>query len=234
MTKPTYEIATVIDQSITVDVSALAASEEMFFNATQMAKPFGKRPNDWLVSVEAKEYIEALLITRNPCKTVTKISGNEELVRTRTGRKYGGTWMHNDLCIAFARWLSPMFAVQLDQWVKKRIRQEFEWQRQRMESKTGFLPMTDAIQLAHDPVKPYHFSNECNMINRIVLGMSAKEFKLKYGTDSVRDHVTEEQINAITLLQQTNTGLINIGMTYQERKKHLNALFENRFLAVAA
>lgn len=231
--KPAYEVATMPACQITVDVSALA-SETMFFNATEMAKPFNKRPNDWLTSVEAKEYIEALLITRNSGNTATENFGNENLVRTKTGSKYGGTWMHNDLSIAFARWLSPMFAVQLDQWIKSRLKQEMTWQRERMESKTGFLPMTNAIQLAHDPVKPYHYSNECNMINRIVLGLSAKEFKLKHGTDDVRNHVTEQEIKAITLLQQTNTGLINIGMDYKQRKQHLEALHRSRLGRLAA
>lgn len=224
--KPVYEVVSLSAHSITVDVSALA-NESLFFNATEMAKHFGKRPDDFWKQEQNRDYLEAL---------ITLSGGNknrDDFIVARKG-KYGGSYYHNDLALQFARWLSPMFAVQLDQWVKARIKQESEWQRERLESKTGFLPMTNAIQLAHDPVKPYHYSNECNMINRIALGMSAKEFKLKYGTDSVRDHVTPTEIEAITLLQQTNTGLISIGMTYQERKKHLTTLHENRFPRIAA
>lgn len=231
--KPAYEVATMPACQITVDVSALA-SETMFFNATEMAKPFGKLPNEFLRLPESKEYIDALItISQGNLNTGKSRIKESDLIITKKG-KYGGTWLHNDLALQFARWLSPVFAVQLDQWIKCRLKHEMTWQRERQESKTGFLPMTDAIQLAHDPVKPYHYSNECNMINRIVLGMSAKEFKLKYGTDDVRNHVTEQEIKAITLLQQTNTGLINIGMDYKQRKQHLEALHNSRFGRLAA
>ena len=38
-----------------------------------------------------------------------------------------------------------------------------------------FPLLTENINLLHENPKPYHFSNECDMINRIVTGMSAKE-----------------------------------------------------------
>lgn len=36
-----------------------------------------------------------------------------------------------------------------------------------------FSLLTETIKLLHDNPKPYHFSNECNMINKIVTGMTA-------------------------------------------------------------
>ena len=41
-----------------------------------------------------------------------------------------------------------------------------------------FPLLTENIKLLHDKPKPYHFSNECDMLNRIVLGMTAKQFRL--------------------------------------------------------
>ena len=35
----------------------------------------------------------------------------------------------------------------------------------RQESKLEYRPMTDAIALAHEEIKPYHFSNEADLIN---------------------------------------------------------------------
>ena len=37
-----------------------------------------------------------------------------------------------------------------------------------------FPLLTENIKLIHENPKPYHFSNECDMINRIVTGMSAR------------------------------------------------------------
>lgn len=233
MTKPVYEIAVINGLQVTVDTSLLSASGEMYFNATEIAKSHNKKADDFLRLGSTKEYISIVEKERDSNVGNSRFKNCEKLVRITKG-KYGGTWIHKEIAFEFGGWCSAIFRRAMHKYAEQRLIQELNYQRQRQESKTGFLPMTNAIQLAHDPVKPYHFSNECNMINRIVLGMSAKEFKLKYGTDSVRDHVTPDEIAAITLLQQTNTGLINIGMTYQERKKHLTALHENRFARIAA
>ena len=44
-------------------------------------------------------------------------------------------------------------------------------------TKIEFPAFTDAILEAHEEPKHYHFSNEINMIYRIVLGMDAKQFR---------------------------------------------------------
>lgn len=213
--KPKYEVAKLNEATITVDVSLLAKTEEMYFNATQMAKPFGKRPAKWLESREAQEYIDAILEVRN------SDIGYSGLVRTTKGGKYQGTWLHNDLGLAFARWLSPLFAVRLDQWTRERLKQEESWHRQRLESKTGFLPMAEAVQEAHEHPEHYHFSNEADMINRIVLGMSSKAFREEHGVKRVRDALTAEQLKEINRLQQINTGLLQMGWSYAARKDAL-------------
>ena len=40
-----------------------------------------------------------------------------------------------------------------------------------------FPMLTEMIRTVHDNPKPYHYSNECDMINRLVIGMSAKKFR---------------------------------------------------------
>lgn len=211
--KSSYEVITVNSAPITVDVSLLAKTEELFFNATEMAKPFGKRPDDFWKQTQNREYLDAL---------VTLSGGNEDnYIKTKRGGKYQGTWLHKDLALQFARWLSPMLAVHLDKWTRERLTQERDWKQKRIEAKTGFLPMTNAVLHAHDPVKHYHFSNEADMINRIVLGIPAKEFRLRHGVECVRDALDAAQLSEINRLQIINTGLIEIGMDYNERKERL-------------
>ncbi len=81
--------------------------------------------------------------------------------------------------------------------------------------------MTKAILRHHDPVKHYHFSNEADLINKIVLGMKAKKFKGIHDVDNVRDAVTAAELSELDRLQRINTGLIEIGMDYKERQSHL-------------
>ena len=88
-------------------------------NATQMSKPFGKRPADWLRLPSTKEYSDAL---KRHFSSVRKSHTCEnELVITvnRAPSKGGGTWMHEDVALEFARWLSPEFAI----WCNDRIKE---------------------------------------------------------------------------------------------------------------
>lgn len=224
MKKPKYEITTIDKRQLTVDVSFLN-SDVIWFNATVMAKYFNRRPADWLKLEDTKEYI--LLLSEEFGSDSGSIP---ELVKTTKGGKYQGTWFHKSLAIPFARWLSLKFAMKLDKWILHRIEEEHRRKLARLESKTGFLPMTNAILEAHEDIKGYHFSNESNMINNIVIGLSAKKFKEEYGTDSVRDHLTPEQLIRIKELQEINTSLIKIGAKYKERKEKLTIFFNSKKL----
>ena len=92
------------------------SGDGVMVNATQMAKQFGKLPNDWLRLPGTQEFINELTIARK--------SRNAEFqaVITKKGGldpSKGGTWLHEDAAIEFARWLSPKFAI----WCNDRIKE---------------------------------------------------------------------------------------------------------------
>lgn len=85
---------------------------DAWVNATQMAKPFGKACADFLRLASTDAFIKCLAADLakdgNPhvsCVDVARGAG-------------GGTWMHPDLALEFARWLSPEFAI----WCNRVIR----------------------------------------------------------------------------------------------------------------
>ena len=80
-------------------------------NATQMAKKFSKLPADWTRQKSTKEFISALMDARG-------IHIASDLLKVVNGDK-GATWMHEDVAIEFARWLSPKFAI----WCNDRIKE---------------------------------------------------------------------------------------------------------------
>ena len=92
-------------------------------------------------------------------------------------------------------------------------------------AKLEFPTFTNAIMESHEEPKNYHFSNEINMINKIVLGMTASKFKEITGLDkkipSIRPYLTVDQIRSIETLQRIDIGLIVAVNDYQERKKIL-------------
>lgn len=87
-----------------------------------------------------------------------------------------------------------------------------------------FPLLTDNIKLLHDNPKPYHFSNECDMLNRIVIGMTAKQFRLANGIEkgkSIRPYLSKEQIDMLEILQKVDVGLLVAFPNYEDRKRHL-------------
>lgn len=98
-------------------------------------------------------------------------------------------------------------------------------------AKMEFPALTQAIKEAHDKPKNYHFSNELNMINRIVLGTDAKHFKQENGIDvkenSIRPYLAAWQIKAVQDLQRADIGLVMSGMDFQDRKTLLVQYFNN-------
>lgn len=87
-----------------------------------------------------------------------------------------------------------------------------------------FPLLTENIKLLHENPKPYHFSNECDMLNRIVIGMSAKQFRTANGIEkgkSIRPYLTNEQIYMLETLQKVDVGLLVAVPEYQQRKRHL-------------
>lgn len=87
-----------------------------------------------------------------------------------------------------------------------------------------FPLLTENIKLLHENPKPYHFSNECDMINRIVTGMSAKQFRMANSIEkgkSIRPYLSDKQISMIETLQRVDVGLLVAVPDYEQRKRHL-------------
>lgn len=98
-------------------------------------------------------------------------------------------------------------------------------------AKLEFKDLTDNICLLHDETKSYHFSNELSMINKIVLKMTAKEFKKANNIDdknSIRPYLNEKQINDILLLQRIDSGLLLAMPDYYERKSMLENMYNKK------
>ena len=108
-------LSTYVYNSQSIDVPF---TPEAFFNATVAAKPFGKRPADWLKTDETQAYIQAI--------TIKIVIEDNQLVRVVSGAPEtgGGTWLHPKLGMAFARWLDPFFALWCDEQIENILRRD--------------------------------------------------------------------------------------------------------------
>ena len=85
--------------------------DSVMVNATEMAKAFDKRPIDWLQNKQTEEFLNELSKVRK--------STLADLVQVTRGGDNPGTWMHEDVALEFARWLSPAFSIWCNDHIKE-------------------------------------------------------------------------------------------------------------------
>lgn len=91
---------------------------KMMINATQMAKPFGQKPNFWLKTQQANDLLKAM--------SVVKKINTADLVVVRQGGnpQLQGTWFQEDVALLFAQWLSPEFYIACNDKLKELLTQK--------------------------------------------------------------------------------------------------------------
>lgn len=110
---------------------------------------------------------------------------------------------------------------------KELVRQFFrmkEYIHELVTARKDYPLLTEQIKLTHENPKPYHFSNECDMLNRLVTGMSAKQFREAHGIEkgkSIRPYLTAGQIELMEKLQKIDLGLLVAVPDFAQRKQLL-------------
>lgn len=122
---------------------------------------------------------------------------------------------------------------------REKANREAAIQAERDLARVEYRPMTNAIKHSKEAegkeAEHYHFSNEANLINRIVLGATSAKFRKENEigkTEAIRDYLTAEQIRAITELQRADTVFINMGWDFDKRKVELTSMFERNHKAL--
>lgn len=78
--------------------------ENLMVNATEMARPFEKKVENFTRMDSTKSFIDECL--KNANSRFLRIESEYELIRSV---QKSGTWMHRVLALKFAAWLSPAF-----------------------------------------------------------------------------------------------------------------------------
>lgn len=184
-------------------------------------------PSYWLALEQTKEVIAVLQTTDNP-------------VVSREGRN-GGTFVCKELVYSYAMWINAEFQIRVirafDALVNGKLA-DAERIASRQAARLEAPFMTDALkhhrQIRGKQVAHYHYSNEFDLVNRVALGKSAKEFRIAHNIgadDPIRDHLTKLEIACVQALQRANTAMLDMGMAYDERKVALHKIYVTRHAA---
>ena len=116
-------------------------------------------------------------------------------------------------------------------WLDLLIAKVSELEKQKVErakASLKYIEQSNMVKHVRDAegkeTKDYHYSNEANLLNGIVLGMSAAKYRLNNGlepSDNLRDTLTPIKLECLASLEVLNTSLISAGIEYAKRKEML-------------
>ena len=155
---------------------------------------------------------------------------------SKAGR-YGGTYAHSDVAMSFATWISPEFQLYIMKDYRRlktdeNSRLSLNWNLNREISKLNYRIQTDAIKENLIPLEltaaqvAYIYANEADMLNVVLFGKTAKQWKDENPTEkgNIRDTATLHQLLVLANLQSYNAVLINQGKNQKERMELLRQL----------
>lgn len=184
----------------------ISFTDDGWFNATQAAVKYGKRPVDWLKQKEIQEYIEGL-------SSALGISDSKSLIRSK---RNSGTWLHPKLAVAFSRWLDVNFGIWCDLQIDSILRGKLNLKKLRHEAASSFKVMQSVLQLVREEqgkvTASHHFRNEARLINYAVSG--------KFQSLD-RNALSDNELNLLARLEEKNAVLLGRGVDYESRKKIL-------------
>ena len=95
------------------NVAFIKTSYGILINATDMTRPYNKRPVDYLRQIYVNELVSTIV-------SQTHISEDQLVIKMRgSSENGGGTWLYEDVAIDFAQWLDVKFKV----WCNSKIKE---------------------------------------------------------------------------------------------------------------
>ncbi len=154
-------------------------------------------------------------------------------IYAKAGR-YGGTYAHSDIALQFATWLSPEFYVYLIKEFKALKAAEAKklnkpWNVNRYLSKINYSIHTEAVReslplmIQRTKKESGYFASEADMLNEIVFGMTAKQWRTDKPklSGNIRDHATHDQLHVLANLEVLNAKLLELAFNLEERRIQL-------------
>lgn len=176
------------------------------------------RPNEWL----------SLKNTQRKAEILNTEKGGNYAIATKAGR-YGGTYACKELIYSYAMWVSEEFELYVIRTFDQAIHEEYQRKAIRENAREGYKDLSKALkEYKGEKIKWYHYANEADMINLIVLGCTAKDFRKTHNlkdNELLRDHLNKFQIETIEQLQRMDEQLINLDFNLKQRKEFLEKRF---------
>jgi len=113
------------------------------------------------------------------------------------------------------------------------------WRKERIEARDFHKVMCAALAISRalqgKETKAHHYCNEDRMLYKILLGMDIKQWMIANEVSGeLRKLFSANQLEHLAYLERTNTTLLELDMSYQQRKEKLTELFTRHLLETAS
>lgn len=213
-----------------VEVKQWNKQDVLTVSSRDVAQDFEKRHSDVLESIERLQ--TQLDSTENSAEyfmpeTYKDASGkqNKEYLLTRDGFSLLVMGFTGEKALAWK--LKYIRAFNAMEMMLKRIYEEKkQWEIERAKGVVIRHMLTDTIKMrmAESAHKRFAYPNYTKLIYKTLFGQSFAELKQSYGIkerESLRDHLTVEQLREVEHLETLVSGLIGVGMSYEQIKAFL-------------
>ena len=119
----------------------------------------------------------------------------------------------------------------------RRVAQERQqWEIERAKGVIIRHVLTDTIKMkiTDSPHKRFAYPNYTKLIYKTIFGKSLDELKSDFGVkekENIREHMTADQLQEVESMEMLVSGLINIGMGYEEIKAFIGAKYHRSLVA---
>lgn len=200
-------------------------SERVLVDSRFVAERFEKRHDNVLRDIQYITESKSGL-----SEEFTALNFEVSKYKDSTGRKLPCYLLTRDGFVMLVMGYTGKRAMQFKEAYIKRFNQMEAYLQTYISVRNEFPLITEQINLLHEKPKKYHFSNEFNMLYRIVTGTTASDIRKLHGLDDnavVRPYLTHEEIALLDKLYKIDIGLLVSTPDYYERKEILQQCKDN-------
>lgn len=210
-----------------VEIKQWNKEDVLTVSSREVAQDFEKEHKNVLQSIA--HLIEQMDSAENSAEyfipeTYRDASGkhNKEYLLTRDGFSLLVMGFTGDKALAWKLKYIQAFNA-MERMLKRLYEEKKQWEIERAKGVVIRHMLTDTIKmrLTESPHKRFAYPNYTKLIYKTIFGKSFAELKKEYGVkdrESLRDHLTTEELREVEQLETLVSGLIGVGMSYEQIK----------------
>lgn len=128
------------------------------------------------------------------------------------------------------------YFIACEETLRRVAEEQRKWEQERAKGVIIRHVLTDTIKMkiADSPHKKFAYPNYTKLIYKTIFGKGLDELKTEFGVkekESIREHMTTDQLQEVESMEMLISGLINLGMGYDDIKAFIGQKYHKALVA---